>query len=318
VKNKLCINQAVLETKMDSGEAAFFARELEYLEARTYDTLFPEFPALRLLPGTNEAGPGAEYITYRQYTPVGQMKVGSTYADDLPYSDVFAKEFHTKIKSLIGAFRYSLQEVRNAQYAGIPLEQRKANSARQSYEQTINRYSWLADGSSTFSGIYGLFYNPNITVGPAKNGGWLAGATPDQIIDDVNALINEVPPLTKGVEYIDTIVMPRLQFGYISTKPRSIHSDMTILKFLQENHPGVTFEAINEAAAITAPSGSGLTVDVMCGYRKSPEKMKLHIPQPFEMLPIEPINLYFKIPTHGRFAGLILYYPLSVSLKEGI
>lgn len=313
------LNKQILETKMDAGEAAYLARQLEYIEAKTYDVLFPEFPAVRLLPVSNEAGPGADSITYRQFTPVGAMKLGSTYADDLPYSDAFAKEFHTKVRSLIGAYRYSLQEVRGAQFSGIPLEQRKANAARQAYEQQINRMAWLADGSKTYGGLYGLFYNPNVTVGPTKSGKvWATAATPDEIIQDVNDLINQVPVLTKGVEYIDTVIMPRAQYAYISTTPRSAVSDTTILQFLQANHAGVSFEGINEAAGILAPSGSGLTVDVMVGYRKSPDKMKLHIPQPFEVLPVEPTNLFYKIPTHARYAGLILYYPLCVSIKEGI
>jgi hypothetical protein len=316
--NKREINQQSFETKFDAGESGFLARSLEYIEAKTYDVLFPEFPATRLLPVSNEAGPGADIITYRQFTPVGQMKLGSTYADDLPYSDAFAKEFHTKVKSFIGAYRYSLQEVRNAIFSGIPLEQRKANAARQAYEQSVNRYAWLADGSASFGGMYGLFYNPSITVGAARNGKWLKGATPDQIIDDVNACINEVPDLTKGVEFVDTVVMPRLEYAYIATKPRSAVSDTTILQFLKANHPNVSFEQINESANITAPSGSTQTVNVLCGYRKNADKMKLHIPQPFEMLPVEPKNLYFKIPTHARYAGLIVYYPLSVNLKEGI
>lgn len=315
---KALIHKRILETKMDAGEAAFLARQLEYIEAQTYDILFPEFPAVRLLPVSNEAGPGADLITYRQYTPVGQMKLGTTYSDDLPYSDAFAKEYHTKIKSLIGAFRYSLQEARNAQFAGIPLEQRKANSARQAYEQTVNRFAWLANGGSEFGGVYGLFYNPNITKGAAPTGGWLGGATPDQIINDVNQLINGVKVRTKQVEFVDTVVMPVAHYSHIATTPRSAVSDTTILEFLQANHKGVSFEPINEAASITAPSGSGLTVNVMVGYRKSPDKMKLHIPQPFEMLPVEPVNLYYKIPTHARYAGLIIYYPLSVSLMEGI
>lgn len=132
--SKVQVNTQMFETKFDAGESGFLARSLEYIEAKTYDVLFPEFPAVRLLPVSNEAGPGADIITYRQFTPVGQMKLGSTYADDLPYSDAYAKEFHTKVKSLIGAFRYSLQEVRGAVYSGIPLEQRKANAARQAYE----------------------------------------------------------------------------------------------------------------------------------------------------------------------------------------
>jgi hypothetical protein len=275
-----------------------------------------------------EAGPGAESITYRQYNQVGLMKLISQYADDLPRSDVYAKEFTVKIKSFGNSYGYNIQEVRNAMFGNVPIQQRKANAARLAYEQMVNRYAWYADGTAVYGGLYGLFYNTNITQIPAPNGKWCdasgisTGATPDQIIADVNSLINSIPQLTKGIERANKVVMPLISLSYIKTTPRSSVSDTTIFQFLQQNHPGVAFEAINEAWAVSpspaTPTDAASSSNIMFALDANPDKISLEIPQPFEQFPVQEKGLEYIVPCHARLAGLITPYPLSVALMYGI
>lgn len=303
---------------MDANETMFFSRQLESIKARSFDVEYPEFPATRVLPVSTDAGAGAQSITYRQFDSVGLMKLIASYADDLPRSDVFGKEFTTPVRSLGGSYGYSVQEIRSAMMAGVPLQQRKANAARQAYEQAVNNIAFFGDGSATYGGLYGLFYNPNVTKAAATNGSW-ATATPDEIIEDVNKAITNVTTLTKGVETIDTVLLPLTQYGRIASTPRSGTSDTTILEFLRRVWPGVTFTGINECAALaTKPSGGAGPVDVMVLLRNSLDKMSLEIPQPFEQFPPQERNLEVVVPTHGRIGGLIVYYPLSVAIIEGI
>jgi hypothetical protein len=58
--------------------------------------------AMQLFPVTNEAGIGAETITYEQYDSHGMVKFITDYADDLPKSDVKGKQFSIIIQSLAG------------------------------------------------------------------------------------------------------------------------------------------------------------------------------------------------------------------------
>lgn len=314
--------------RFDAGEAAFFARQVEFIKAKTYDVLYPTYRAQELLPISFEAGPGANTITYRQFNMVGTMKLIAQYASDLPRSDVFGKEFSINVKSIGGSYGYNIQEVRNAMFANVPLQQRKANAARMAYEQFINRYAWYADGSAAYGGLYGLFYNTNITKMAAPTGLWCdsagigLGKTPNQIIADVNSLINSVPMLTKGVEAVNTVLMPIISLSYIKTIPRSDVSDTTIYEFLKANHPGVSFEAINEAWAVSpspaTPTDLNSSANIMIAYDRNPDKMTFEIPQPFEQFPVQEKGLEYEIPTHARIGGLITYYPLSVALMYGI
>ena len=67
---------------MDANESIFFARQLEYVKAQTYDIKYPAMNALNLFPVDTSAGAGAKTITYRQYDSVGAAKVIANYAQD--------------------------------------------------------------------------------------------------------------------------------------------------------------------------------------------------------------------------------------------
>ena len=291
------MKEAIHTQNLNANETAFFERELEAIKARSYDVIYPEFMAYELIPIETDAGPGAETITYRQYDHVGMAKIISSYADDLPRSDIFGKEFTAKVRGIGGSFGYNIQEIRRASKTGLPLEQRKANAARHSNDQLTNQIAWFGDASH---GIEGLIYNANVTKTAAVNGAWLT-ATPDEIIEDVNTAIGAQLSLTKGVERSDTVAI-------------------ALKQFLRRVWPGVNFVGVPEFEALaTIPStgGAGPT-DIMLIYRRSTDKLGLQIPQPYEQFPAQERNLEFVVPTHSRTGGVIVYYPLSVTVVDGL
>ena len=308
---------------LDANETTFFLRQLTSIKARTYDVLYPEYKALSLIPVSNEAGAGADTILYRQFDTFGMMKLISSYADDLPRADVAGKEFSVIVKSIGGAYGYNIQEIKAAQFVGgKPLDARRAEAVRRAYEQGINYYAWLADGSEAFGGLYGIFFNPNVTKGTPITGNW-ATATADQIIADIGKAFGAIFALTKGVEYPDTVLMPPAQWTKISTTPRSTISDTTILKFLESAYPGVTFSWLNEATGVVntlgnRPSGASSAVDCLLLYKRSPEKLTLEIPLPFEQLAPQERNLEYVVNAYGRIGGVLMYYPLACYIMEGI
>lgn len=300
--------------QMDEGEAIFFARELEYIKARTYDVVYPELTGLKVIPISTEADPGAETITYGQYDSVGMAKIISNYADDLPRADVVGKEFFAKVKGIGTSYGYSIQDVRAARRAGKPLEQRKASAARWANDQTVNRIAWFGDAEH---GLVGLLTHPNVTeyTLPADGTGSstkFKDKTADQVLRDLNGMVNKIIELTKGVESPDTLGLPHDVYGDLATR-RIPDTNTTILKFFLEQSPYVK-------NAIPCPELKGADAgdDVGIMYRKSTDKLTLEIPQPFEQLPIQAKNLEFTVPCHSRCAGVIIYYPLSIIKAAGV
>lgn len=321
--------EVIVSVNLDANESAFFARELEHIKARTYDKLYPEYKAQRLVPVETDAGSGAESITYRQFDNVGVMKVIANYADDLPRADVYGKEFTTPVRSLGGSYGYNVQEIRNAIQAGRPITQRKANAVRQAYEQIVNRIGWFARSTDpTYGGLTGLLYAPNLTTATAHTGAttskvrWDDGKNADEILKDLNDTVNGVIELTKGVEVPDTVLLPIAQYTLIATTARSATSDTTILEYFKRNNPIIrNVEWVNELKDVSplpsAPGGAG-TGDLMVVYRRSTDKLGFQIPQMFEMFPAQERNLEFVVPAHARNGGVVVYYPLSISILEGI
>lgn len=314
--------EVIQSVNLDANESAFFARELEHIKTRTYDILYPEYKATRLIPVSTDAGPGAESITYQQFDAVGVMKIIANYADDLPRADVKGKEFLSPVRSLGGSYGYNVQEVRNAQHAGRPLNPRKAAAVRQAYEQAVNKIAWFASATDgVYGGLTGLLYNPNVTKDTPQSGGaWIS--TPRSaadILKDMNEAINDVISLTKGIEVPDMMLLPLDEYGYINTLARSDQSDLTVLEYFKRNQPAVSVEWVNELADVDPkPSGGAGPSNLMIAYRRNPDKLTLELPQLFEQFAAQERGLEFLVPAHGRIGGVIIYYPLSVNIVEGI
>jgi len=309
--------------RLDANESIFFARELEHIKAKSYDVQYPELTATRIIPVSSEAGPGAESITYYQYDQVGFAKVISNYATDLPRVDLKGNKFTGDIKSIGASYGYSIQDIRAAQMAGKPLEQRKANAVRRANDQEVNKIAYFGDDDH---GLVGLTSHPNITTYTLPTDGTLNSVTsgtaaaakfinktPEYVLRDLNAMVAKVLELTLNVEHPNTLLMSHNIHADLSTRARSDNSDTTILEFFLKNSPYVkNVEVIPEMAT----AGTDDTELIMM-YDKSPDKLTLEIPQPFEQFPPQAEGLEFVIPCHSRCGGVIIYYPLSIIKAEG-
>ena len=307
-------------THLDADESIFFTRQLEHVKAKTYDKKFAQLKARMLIPVSFEAGPGAESIKYEQFDMVGLAKVVADYAKDFPRADVKAKEFISPIKSLGASYGYSVQEVRAAQYAGKPLQQRKANAAKRSVAQQENTIAFVGD--SDFN-LPGWFTNPNIPDVALPADGATSGTdfadkitTPDLIVRDLNSIVNAVLTQSNGVEKPNTMLLPLAQKTLIASTPRSTTSDTTILNyFLQNNAADLrSCDWVNELAA----ANGFVSNDTAIAYDRNPDAMTLEIPQDFEQFRPQEKGLEFEVPVHERIGGVLIYYPLSQALSDDV
>lgn len=316
----------IVETKnLDANESAFFARELEFLKARTYDIRYPQFKGILMIPVSTEAGPGAATITYQQFNSIGMAKIIADYADDLPRADVAGEEFSTPVRSIGDSYGYSVQDIRSSQMSGRNLPSRKAFAARRAVDQEIDRIAWSATGGNVDAGLTGLLYNANITSStvPTRSGRttWIADAkTADEILADLNDLVGSVVGLTLGVEEPDTVGCPYAEYAHIASTPRSTGTETTILKFFLNNNPYIkAVVPVNNLRNVAPlPSGGAGPGNLLLCYKKDPQNLTLEIPQPFEQFPIQERNLEYVVPCHARCGGVIVYYPLSIAIYEGI
>lgn len=301
--------------RFDANESVFFARQLEYVKSQTYDIKRAPLNAMRLMPVSTATPEGATTITYRQYDGVGMAKIVSNYANDLPRADVTGKEFTSPIRSIADAYGYNTQEIRSAMFAGINLNAKKATQAARAQEELVNQLAFAGDADHGLPGLINNANIPEVTLAADGTGAskTFASKTAALIVRDVNSVINKVLTQSKGVHRANQVWLPIEQYALLATTQNSAASDTTILDFLRNVNPGVTFEAVIELDG----AGAG-GVDRMYALDNSIDNWQLEIPMMIRSYAPQQSGLEFVVPMESRYGGVIVEYPLAFAFADGL
>ena len=293
--------------RMDEA-GLFLERQLEYIRPQIFEVAYADIKYPTLLPVTSEAGQGAQTFTYRIMDSTGEFKLIADAADDLPRSDISQVERSINIRSFGGSFGYTVQELRAAQMANIALEQRRAAAVRRAYEEKVEAVAMF--GESTV-GLAGFFNNSTVDVIAANYWftGTTASGTSQEMLELLNYGVSAIINASNMKEQPDTILMAYEDYNKVSTTRNSDSSDVTVLEYFLRTNPYIrNVEPINQLDK----DNSVLNTNRMVVYKRDPEKVQLHIPQPLELFPPQQRGLEFIVPAHARVGGVALYYPKSV------
>lgn len=293
--------------RMDEA-GLFLERQLEHIRPQVFEIAYADIKYPTLLPVTSEAGQGAQTFTFRIMDSTGEFKLLADAADDLPRSDISQVEKSINIRSFGGSFGYTVQELRAAQMANIALEQRRASAVRRAYEEKVEAVAMFGESSV---GLAGFFNNSTVDILAADK--WFTGSTASGTSQDMLELLNHgvsaIINASNMKEQPDTILLAYEDYNKISTTRNSDSSDVTVLEYFLRTNPYIrNVEPINQLDA----SNSVLNTNRMVVYKRDPEKVQLHIPQPLELFPPQQRGLEFIVPAHARVGGVALYYPKSV------
>jgi len=293
--------------RMDDA-GLFLQRQLEFIRPQVFEIAYADIKYPTLLPVTSEAGPGAQTFTYRIMDSTGEFKLIADAADDLPRADISQVEKSINIRSFGGSFGYTVQELRAAQMANISLEQRRASAVRRAYEEKVEAVAMFGEASVNLAG----FFN-NATVDVIAADRWFTGTTASGTSQDMLELLNygvsAIINASNMKEQPDTILLAYEDYNKISTTRNSDSSDVTVLEYFLRTNPYIrNVEPINQLDA----DNSVLNTNRMVVYKRDPEKVQLHIPQPLELFPPQQRGLEFIVPAHARVGGVAIYYPKSV------
>ena len=322
LNSNIAYAMATKENRFDSAEEAsvFFARELDYIKARSYDKLYPEFTALSNIPVSHEVPEGAETATYYTYEKTGMAKIINNYSTDLPRADVKGEPTTVDVKSIGASYGYSIQDMRASRMAGKSLDTRRAEAARYQIDRKANVIAFAGDAENKLVGL--LSTGNNIPVYTLSNASAKSTSTAfadksaTEILNDINGMFAYQSKITKGVEHADTLMVPNSVYIDIST--RQIPSTgYTVLRFLLENAPFlkkvVQAPELEADSTETNPYGA----NTMILYTNSADKMTFEVPLAFYQYPLQERNLEVIVPVEERIAGLMIYYPLSALIATG-
>ena len=117
--------------------------------------------------------------------------------------------------------------------------------------------------------------------------------------------------LTNGRHKITDIVIPPSQRKILAK--RMPETTMSYLQWFEQQNNGITISSISELEDI-----DGIGTKAILAYEKDPMNMSIEIPEAFNMLPMQPKDLHFKVPCTSKTTGLIVYRPLTLIMLVGV
>lgn len=299
----------------DANESALFEKELEKLKARVYMVPTKPHKALDLFPISNEASAADEVIKWREWDQAGTVVFAEDYMTEIPRSDVWAVERSIDIHSLIGGYHVSVQELRKSTQTGKDIPAKKFAAVREGFNLKMNSLAWNGDSSRNIQGFLDIASTNEYTVPVGAAGPkTFASKTADEILTDLFGMENTTIENTNEVEAPDTLLLPIAQYLLIKQKRVPDGDKNTVLNYFLDNATNITrVIAVPELKA----AGAGST-DRMISFHNSEEKLSLEIPIMFEQFPEERHGFYYTVDCHARYAGFLVFRPLSICIGDGI
>lgn len=295
--------------RADAATGVIFAQQLQAMSNRIREKAYPQWKGKNLLPMQNEAPFGAEEFAYVVADRVGMLEHITNYADDLPNIEVTGEKVVVNIRAFGGSIIYSVFEIAKATVAGMNIVDRKGMAIRNAAEEKLDRIIWIGDAET---GLTGLYNAPNVTTRTAS-ATW-ATATAAQIYGDLVFPFTQQAADTLGAERPDTIVMTSSSHERARTTFFGDNTGESVLERFQKSYPDVTIETVEWLG----PQGTGQANNAMIHYRNDSEKLGVEVPKPFTMMPPEARNLATVVDGYLATAGVVVYFPLSVTVTNGI
>ncbi|AKJ73012.1 major head protein [Klebsiella phage UGKSKpnP2] len=277
--------------------------QLTQLLNRQYEQAYPQTGVLELFPVTTELSPVTKNFEWLEFDGVTSAKIIADYTDDLPTVEAMASEKTGKVFRLGNAWFISIDEIKAGQALGSSLSDRKASLAREGHETLVN--DLVFKGSAPHN-IVSVFDQPNINR--LTSASW---TTPEIAFSELQDLIDTIEDVTLGRHHVTNIVIPPSKRRLLTQKMPDVTE--SYLAWFKENYPNVTITAIAELEDIDGAGTKGVLA-----YEKDPMNMSIEIPERFNMLPMQPKDLHFKVPCTSKCTGLIVYRPLTIAILSGV
>jgi hypothetical protein len=291
----------------------FFRRELEYIYAQTLSADIAPPNALRLFTLDTSVNEGAD--SYVQYIrePVGETKIISDFAADLPRVDAVRREESKKIQWLGNSFDYSIAEIATASMSGQPLQRDKGLSSRESMEREHNDLCWYGSKEYGLDGVLNNDFVSRYVFSVPLN----ESSSALDIHKELNSFINSINSDNKGMVPPNslTLVLPPDEYAHVVSTARSDNStDTTIAEFLMQKNQFLG--RIEQAWELeeTDKIDSGKRCAFL--YRSGMEYERYVAPLVYRQQPVQEHGLNYVVHALGKSGGFYSPKPIFCRIGE--
>ncbi len=211
---------------------------------------------------------------------------------------------------------WTIPELESAQKLGRPVDQQKFAGMQLKHQMDIDEQIYIGD---TALGLTGLVNHASMTnVTSAQTGTW-SSATPQQILNDVNELINSVWAASAYAVCPDRLLIDPVNYSRLVATIVSSAGNISVLEFLKNNSLS---NSINGRPLDIQPlkwlTGRGaLGTQRMVAYTKDPMRVRFPL-VPLQRTPLEYRDLRQLTTYFGRLGAVELVYPETIGARDGI
>lgn len=211
---------------------------------------------------------------------------------------------------------WTIPELESAQKLGRPVDAQKFAGLNLKHQMDIDEQVYIGDTTLSLTGLTNSAAVTNVTN--AQTGTW-ATATPEQIKDDVNEILNSAWAASGYAICPSELRLPPVQFGLLVSRIVSDAGNISVLEFLKLN---TIANSINGRPLNIQPlkwlAGRGVSnADRMVAYTNDP--MRVRFPMvPLQRTPLEYRDLRQLTTYFGRLGAVEVVYPETVAYRDGI
>lgn len=296
----------------DAG-IAFYTNQLMNIEAKVYETLYPDIIFDELVPVNTSDPEWVDQVAYMSFNAVGMAKFIAANGRDLPQSDIDAAISFIPVGYGGDSYGYSLEELRKAAALRIPLDAVKARTAYRAARQHQQEVVFFGDANR---GMYGLFNHPNV---PLDNStlNWNT-ATGPEMVAAMNSLLTKVWTQSNTRHIPNVLLLPMNIWSIVSAKRMDTGTDTTVLEFFRRNNnsTGVTGQPIEIRPVLWLNQAGTSGAPRMMAYERNDDNLTVRMPIPWRSLPPQATALRLEVPCEYKISGTEFRYPLSAAYRD--
>lgn len=297
---KVIANDPEIRKLRQDTSTAIFPQQLEHMLAKMYDKRYPGHQTREMVPFAQGIPSGAETVATVGHDIKGEATLLHTYGEDIRNIGLDGNKSITPIVGVAAAWLISIQQIRAASMAGMPLNEKGIMAAKRMISQKFD--DLLADGEAA-AGVTGLLTQTDVTIlnqstTPALNGDWEAIATTaDDILEDVATGCQQIEntkvwaPTDLLVDYDSYVRMRKLRIGP--------DTSTTVLDFIEDKYDLTVHKYNRNDEADAAGTGPRCVM-----YQRDNEVLEGVISQDIEQLPSVWDGLNWRTIMHGRCGGV--------------
>lgn len=209
---------------------------------------------------------------------------------------------------------WTIPELESAKAVGRPVDSQKYAGLLLKHQMDTDEQVYIGD---EVIGVEGLLNSSKVGA-TNVNVGW-ATATPQQILDDVNLVLNNAWLASGFAVCPDKLLLPPVQFSLLTSRIVSDAGNISVLEFLKLNSLS---NSVNGRPLDIQPSkwcvkrGVGNTDRMMC-YTQSENRVRFPM-VPLQRTPIEYRDLRQLTTYFGRLGAVEWVYPETAYYADGL